>query len=130
MTGSNFTDLAMVLWKEVRALEDPELRREMLRRLAQALASRILQSDSGQTPAERLRSVAEILAQRRIPATVDETSAKPTLTTHACPYPGLAEQDHSVCTMERMMISELVGKEVKLTQCRLEGDEQCRFQVG
>lgn len=36
MTGSNFTDLAMALWKEVRSLKDPELRREMLRRIAKA----------------------------------------------------------------------------------------------
>jgi predicted ArsR family transcriptional regulator len=109
MTGSNFTDLSMVLWKEVRGLEDPDLRRDMLRRIAQAL---------------------EILAQRRIPTTVDDTSANPSITAHACPYQALADQDHSVCTMERMMISEMVGQDVKLTQCRQEGDEQCRFQVG
>lgn len=130
MTGSNFTDLAMVLWKEVRALEDPELRREMLRRLAQALAKGYADQVQGNTPVERLRSVAEILAQRRIPTTVDDTTATPTLTAHACPYQVLADQDHSVCTMERMMFSELVGQDVKLTQCRQEGDKQCRFQVG
>ncbi len=130
MTGSNFTDLAMVLWKEVRSLEDPEIRRDMLRRIAQALASGYANQIQGNTPAERLHSVAEILAQRRIPTTVDDTSPNPSITAHACPYQALAEQDHSVCTMERMLISELVGQDVKLTKCRQEGDEQCRFQVG
>jgi DeoR family transcriptional regulator, suf operon transcriptional repressor len=129
MTGSNFTDLAMVLWKEVRALEDPELRRDMLRRISQALANGYANQIQGKTPGERLHSVAEILAQRRIPTTVDDTSANPALTAHACPYQALAEKDQSVCTMERMLISELIGQDVKLTQCRLEGDEQCRFQV-
>jgi predicted ArsR family transcriptional regulator len=130
MTGSNFTDLSMVLWKEVRTLEDPDLRRDMLRRIAQALANGYANQIQGDTPAERLHSVAEILAQRRIPSTVDDTSANPSITAHACPYQALAEQDHSVCTMERMMISEMIGQDVKLTQCRQEGDEQCRFQVG
>jgi predicted ArsR family transcriptional regulator len=130
MTGSNFTDLSMVLWKEVRGLEDPDLRRDMLRRIAQALANGYANQIQGDTPAERLHSVAEILAQRRIPSTVDDSSANPSITAHACPYQALAEQDHSVCTMERMMISEMVGQDVKLTQCRQEGDEQCRFQVG
>jgi predicted ArsR family transcriptional regulator len=130
MTGSNFTDLSMVLWKEVRTLEDPELRRDMLRRIAQALASGYASQIQGDTPAERLHSVAEILAQRRIPSTVDDNTTCPSLTAHACPYQALAEQDHSVCTMERMMIAEMVGHDVKLTQCRQEGDEQCRFQVG
>ena len=130
MTGSNFTDLSMVLWKEVRSLEDPDIRRDMLRRIAQALANGYANQIQGDTPAERLHSVAEILAQRRIPSTVDDSSANPSITAHACPYQALAEQDHSVCTMERMMISEMVGHDVKLTQCRQEGDEQCRFQIG
>jgi DeoR family suf operon transcriptional repressor len=130
MTGSNFADLAMALWKEVRALEDAELRREMLRRIAKALAHGYASQIHGTTTIERLRSVAEILAQRRIPVTVDENSAKPTLTAHVCPYPALAEQDKSICTVERMLFSELVGEDVKLTQCRLEGNDQCQFQVG
>ncbi|HEY4760613.1 MAG TPA: hypothetical protein VIH42_08545 [Thermoguttaceae bacterium] len=130
MTGSNFTDLAMALWKEVRGLNDPELRREMLRRIARALAHGYANQIQGQTPAERLRSVAEVLAQRRIPTTVDESDSKSTLTAHVCPYPALADQDNSVCTMERMMFSELVGQDVKLTKCRLDGNDQCQFQVG
>jgi DeoR family transcriptional regulator, suf operon transcriptional repressor len=130
MTGSNFTDLAMALWKEVRSLEDPALRREMLRRIAKAMARGYANQVEGKTTVERLRSVAELLAQRRIPVSVDEHNSQSSLTTHACPYPNLADQDQSICTMERMMISELIGKDVQLTQCRLEGDDQCRFQTG
>src|SRR3972149_2436589 len=58
MTGSNFADLAMAVWKEVRALVDPELRREMLRRIAKALARGYANQIHGTTPLERLRSVA------------------------------------------------------------------------
>src|SRR4029079_10112220 len=32
-TGSNFTDLALVLWKEIRAISDPEVRRGLLSRV-------------------------------------------------------------------------------------------------
>jgi DeoR family transcriptional regulator, suf operon transcriptional repressor len=130
MTGSNFTDLAMALWKEVRALEDPALRREMLRRIAKAMARGYASQVEGTTPLERLRSLADLLTQRRIPVSVDETNSQSVLTTHACPYPNLADQDQSICTMERMMISELVGSDVQLTQCRLDGNDLCRFQLG
>jgi DeoR family transcriptional regulator, suf operon transcriptional repressor len=130
LTGSNFTDLAMALWKEVRALGDVALRREMLKRIARALSHGYANQVHGKTPEERLHSVAELLAERRISASVENTATGPTLTTHACPYPSLAEQDQSICTLERMMYSELVGEEVKLTQCRLDGDKECRFHVG
>lgn len=130
LTGSNFTDLATTLWTEIRSVDSPEFRREMLRRIAHAMASKYANQVEGVTPAERLRSLADLLARRRIPVTVDESNSHPVLSAHSCPYPTLAEQDHSVCSMERMMFTELVGEEVKLTQCRLEGDAQCRFQAG
>jgi predicted ArsR family transcriptional regulator len=130
LTGSNFTDLAMTLWTEIRSIDNPEFRREMLRRIAHAMATKYANQVEGNTPAERLRSLADLLAKRRITVTVDDTNSHPVLSTHSCPYPNLAEQDQSVCSMERMMFTELVGEEVQLTKCRLDGDPQCRFQAG
>ena len=31
--------------------------------------------------------------------------------------------------MERMLFSELVGQNVRLTECRLDGDACCRFET-
>jgi len=129
LTGSNFADLALALWREVRSTPGGDQRREMLRRVARTLAARYAGQIRGTSPAERMRSLSDLLAQRRIPASVDETPGETTLTTHACPYPSLAEQDHGVCTMEKMLFSELVGKDVELIHCRLEGDGDCRFQA-
>ena len=64
LTGSNFTDLAVTLWQEIRQKGDPELRRETLRRIARALASGYAGQIQGETPAERMESLAELLAQR------------------------------------------------------------------
>ena len=46
------------------------------------------------------------------------------------PIPTLAEEDQNICTMEKMMFSELIGNELELTQCRLNGGGDCRFQTG
>ena len=48
LTGSNFTDLAMTLWTEIRSIDNPEFRREMLRRIAHAMAVEIRQSGGRQ----------------------------------------------------------------------------------
>jgi DeoR family transcriptional regulator, suf operon transcriptional repressor len=130
LTGSNFTDLAMTLWQEMRQSSDDQTRRETLRRIARALATGYADQIQGQTPEERMRSLAELLNQRRIPASVENRGEQgPVLTEHACPYPKLAEQDQDVCCMERMMFSELLGQNVELTQCRLQGGSDCRFQA-
>lgn len=49
LTGSNFTDLAVTLWQEIRQSNDPELRRETLRRIAGA-GLRLCRPDSGRDP--------------------------------------------------------------------------------
>ena len=129
LTGSNFTDLAVTLWQEIRQSNDPELRRETLRRIARALALGYADQIRGETPSERMESLAKLLAQRQIPASVENKGENAVLTEHACPYPNLAEHDQGICDMERMMFSELVGRNVELTQCRLQGGNECRFQA-
>ena len=53
---------------------------------------------------------------------------EPVLTAHACPYPDLAESDPSICTLERMLFSELLGEDVELVQCKEGGRTRCQFQ--
>src|SRR5271165_2225578 len=112
-TGSNFTDLALALWREIRSTGDENLSRDVLRRISRALASGYAAQIQGSTPAERLQSLAELLNQRRIPVTVGSSDNHPNLTTHACPYPSLAEEDQSICMMEKMMFSELIGHDLE-----------------
>ena len=129
LTGSNFTDLAVTLWQEIRQSNDPELRRETLRRIARALALGYADQIRGETPAERMDSLAKLLTERQIPVSVENQGENSVLTEHACPYPKLAEQDSGICHVERMMFSELLGQNIEMTQCRLEGGSECRFQA-
>ena len=50
--------------------------------------------------------------QRQIPFEVDRSRDLPLLRATACPYPDLAEKDRTVCSMERMMFSELARREL------------------
>lgn len=127
-TGSNFTDLAMVLWREISGVVNPDLRRELLRRVAFALARGYLNQITGTTTEERMQSLVELLGSRRVRFDVDATGRLPVLTAHSCPYPRLAEKDRTVCAMEELLFSELLKKNVHLTACRLDGQCECQFQ--
>lgn len=128
-TGSNFDDLALALWKEVRAIPDPEVRRGLLGRISAHLAGMYAGQVQGGTTAERMRSVQGLFAERNVPFEVEQKGALPVLTALACPYPQLAEQDRGICALERMMFTELLGENVRLTDCRLDGGECCRFET-
>jgi predicted ArsR family transcriptional regulator len=128
-TGANFVDLALALWQEVRAIEDPQVRRGLLQRIAKTMAAMYVPQVTGTTTAERMRSVSRIFSDRDVPFDVDQRDSLPVLTAVACPYPELAEQDRGICALERMLFSELVGDGLKLTDCRLDGDQCCRFET-
>jgi len=126
--GANFADLAIALWQEIREIKDPEVRRGLLQRIGGRLASLYASRIRGSTTEEKLESLAEMFRERQIPFDVERQNDLPLLQARACPYPELAEQDRSVCSMERMMFSELVGENLKLSNCRLDGHNCCTFE--
>lgn len=124
-TGANFADLAVALWEEIRAISDPEIRRGLLERVSKRMAEMYAGRVTGETLEERMESLAALFAERQMPFEVAVEQGLPVLTALACPYPDLAEQDRAVCSMERMLFSEILGEQVKLSACRLDGESGC-----
>ncbi|MEX2175247.1 MAG: ArsR family transcriptional regulator [Pirellulaceae bacterium] len=126
--GANYADLAVALWEEIRGIEDPGVRRGLLGRISGRMAALYASQVNGSTLDERMDSLAEIFRERQIPFEVDRSGDLPMLHAAACPYPGLAERDRSVCAMEKNLFSELLGQNVRLSHCRLDGDACCTFE--
>ena len=126
--GTNYADLVMVLWEEIRSIPDLEVKRGLLQRLVVRLANHYKDSIQGDTINQRLASLVGLLGEREIPFEFNDSGKLPVLTALACPYPDLAEQDRSVCAMEKMLFSELIGDTVQLTSCRLDGASCCTFE--
>jgi len=137
--GDNFQDLALVLWNEIRGIREPAVRQGLISRIGSAMARMYRDDVSGDTPRQRLESMAQILRDRSISCVVgpstttgEATSAGglSVLTSYTCPFPELAEQDRGICAAERLMLQDLVGSSVQLSECRLDGAACCRFTVG
>ncbi|MFM8706323.1 MAG: helix-turn-helix transcriptional regulator [Planctomycetia bacterium] len=132
--GDNFRDLAIVLWREIRSVREPAVRQGLITRIGTAMAEMYRAEVSGETPRQRLESTAQILRERQISCGVEPADASrgglPVLTSYACPYPDLAEQDRGICAAERMMLQVLLGSPVQLADCRLDGGYCCRFTLG
>ncbi len=125
--GNNFADMASVLWDEIKSVDDPAIRRGLLTRIAGRLVERYRNDVSGNTVGERMNSLVGVMGERQIPFAVDETQALPVISALACPYPELAKADRGVCTMEKLMLSEILGANVRLSECRLDGATCCTF---
>jgi predicted ArsR family transcriptional regulator len=134
-SGSNFPDLTLALWQEVRQIKDPQIRVGLLKRLAKTLAAMYGGRMAGRNTDERMRGVTELMRERNVPFTFEHQAGAnghgslPVLTAEACPYPDLAEQDRGICAVEKMLFSELVGENLRLSECRLDGSSCCRFET-
>jgi DeoR family transcriptional regulator, suf operon transcriptional repressor len=126
-SGNNFADMATVLWDEIRAVEDPAVRRGLLKRIADRFVARYRNDVAGETLSERMRALAGVMGERQVPFAVDDSKSLPVLSALACPYPELAKADRGVCTMEKLMLSEILGEKVRLSECRLDGASCCTF---
>lgn len=125
--GDNFEDLAQVMWEEIRSIPDPSVRNGFVRRVAERLAGQYSDQVGGEDLAERMRNLTRLMGEREVPVDVDDSSGLPVLTLLACPYPTLAENDRSVCAMEKVLFSSVLGEGVRLSECRLDGGDCCSF---
>ncbi len=149
--GSNFADLATVLWRELRSVPDAEVRRGLLQRLASHMADLYASQVRGKSTSERMASLVEIFAERNVPFRLERLGAVsdqpllqgdgksseprlggselPVLVVEDCPYPQLAEEDRGICSFEKLLFSQLLEENVHLSQCRLDGHSCCQFQT-
>ena len=79
----------------------------------------------------RLLQLGTILHDRGIEAEVTRSGVgtMPVLRQHTCPYYELAEADRTVCAMERKMFEKVLGRGLRLSQCRLDGHHSCDFEA-
>ncbi len=130
--GQNYTDLALVLWDEMmRSIADRKLRRLLFGRITDRLADVYRARVRGEDWEHRLLELGAILHDRGIEAEVvpGREDGLPILKQHSCPYFELAEADQAICALERKMFEKVLGRGLKLSQCRLDGHRSCDFEA-
>jgi predicted ArsR family transcriptional regulator len=130
--GQNYADLAVILWDEMmRTIEDRKLRRVLFGRITDRLAELYRAQVTGVEWERRLVQLGTILHDQGIEAEVTRGDGDllPVLKQHSCPYHELAEADRAVCAMERKMFEKVLGRGLRLSQCRLDGHRSCDFEA-
>jgi predicted ArsR family transcriptional regulator len=110
---------------------DRKLRRLLFTRVTDRLAEMYRSQVTGSEWEGRLVQLSNLLHDRGVEAEVarDAGGAIPILRQHSCPYYELAEADPAICALERKMFEKVLGRSLRLSQCRLDGDRFCDFQA-
>ncbi|ODT98509.1 MAG: transcriptional regulator [Planctomycetes bacterium SCN 63-9] len=130
--GQNYADLAVILWEEMmKTVEDTKLRRLLFTRITARLADLYRDRVTGDEWEGRLVQLTSLLHDQGIEAEVahDDADLTPILRQHSCPYHELADLDPAICALERKMFEKILGRGLRLSQCRLDGDRSCDFEA-
>lgn len=125
--GSNLADLAHAIWREIQDLPPGPLRTRLIQGVAGQLAAQYAAEVEGETIQSRMESLVDLFQRRRMPFSVDLDGQLPVLKAYDCPYPGMADDDHAICEMERTMLGQVLGEELALSECRASGGRCCTF---
>lgn len=130
--GDNYTDLAQILWKELRNIPDPELRKLLEARIRDALVQQYSKSVHAEDLGERMRQLASLLANSgfnvdAIDVSTDGRVMLPVLRENNCPYHELAENDQSICDLEQQVFERVLGVPLTVTHRCRNGDGRCEF---
>ncbi len=127
--GENYADLAVILWRAISQIEEPELRSTMINRVEDAFVRRYGRGVSGASLGERIESLRLSLISRGYDVEVDLSQDVAVLREKNCPYLELASEDKGICELEQAVFQRVLGSEVRLTQCCLDGHSCCEFQA-
>jgi len=127
--GDNYSDLALILWKELMQIEEPDIRQRVMNRIKEALSRRYGDRARFQnrTTLQRFMELRSALSERGFSVEVDNNGTLPVLRESNCPYHELASQDSSICELEQSVFEEVLGMKIERTQCCMDGHHSCEF---
>lgn len=129
MLGDNYSDLALILWKEFKNIDNPQIRNELRNKVRDALAARFGSVQKGETILERLQLLQSEMRERGYDLAVEERDGLPILKENNCPYHELAEVDREICELEQDVFTRLLGVPIRLTSCCQDDHRCCEFEM-
>jgi len=121
-------DLALMMLEEVFAVEGQERATLILQRVGQRLADKYTDVVQNIAPTQRVQQLAQALSENGVMAEVAQhENGSAMLKTYNCPYHELAQEHREICEMDRSMISAVLGSDVNLDSCMMDGHTGCSF---
>ncbi len=127
--GDNYAELAQILWREIRNIEEPAIRERLANRVENALVDQIRKVSATAPLNVRVAELAADLRERGFQVETDTSGLLPILRENNCPYHELASADPGICELEQAVFRRVLNADVRLTQCCLNGHSCCEFQT-
>jgi predicted ArsR family transcriptional regulator len=127
--GDNYSELALLLWDELRQIEIPAIRERVLSRMQARMVQRYGRTVDAPTVPQRMEQLRGALVDRGFQAEFEQRGQLPVLREQHCPYHDLAAADSTICELEQKVFEQVLGTPLVLAQCCRNGDMCCEFHA-
>ncbi len=121
--------LARLLLEETLALHGPAAYALLLERVGARLAAGYAGALAGREMEDRLYGLATLLVEQGFESEVTRSADGFVLHASTCPYFAVVKDHREICEMEQQMLGRLLGADVQLGPCMLDGHAACQFHV-
>ena len=95
-------------------------------RMAEHTVERVPLSSSDSLQ-DRIARATDVLKAEKFEPSIEESNGSVRISLHNCPFRAVALKTDSICTYDRLVLSSILGNDVKLEQCMRGGDEACCY---
>lgn len=123
-------DLALTMLEEMFEMVGPDQVSVLLEKVSNRLATRYAGSVTAEALCRRVEQMAGVLNRQGVLTDVmAEDENVIILKTYNCPYHELAQEHRQICDMDQEMMKKVLGSQVSLSACIMDGDGGCSFIV-
>lgn len=115
------------IWMAIEDVGGDELLRKVSKKVSRKLAEYYLCRITAKKPEERLRQLMRLLNEEGGLVEAYTEGGRLTLQKRSCPFLRMADEKGSICCVDLDMMSQVIGKPLIRTSCRLSGDPCCKF---
>lgn len=123
-------DLALTLLQELFILEGHDRAHQLLDRVSTRLAGKYASTVRAEALQGRVSELANTLTGNGVLAdALPQENGTILLRTYNCPFHELASEHREICDMDTAVMRKVLGSEVSLCSCMLDGHAGCTFVV-
>lgn len=128
--SSNQRLLVPAIWRAVREIGGEDLSDQVLKRVGLLLADHYNTKITAKKPRERLKQLMKLLSDEGgLIEAVEEGDGCWSVHKRSCPFISMVDEHRSVCHIDIDMMSAVVGRPIRQTACRHDGDPRCSFEI-
>ncbi|NQU21186.1 MAG: MarR family transcriptional regulator [Candidatus Nealsonbacteria bacterium] len=117
------------MWSAIEEVGGSKLTRQILRRVVRSLADHYKRKMKSTKPEQRLRELAKLLRKEGGLVEATREGKQLVLRRRSCQFISMLDDNRLVCAVDLQLLTQVVGRPMRRTACRLEGAPCCTFVI-